>query len=305
MKQIQVYTPAQVNSAENPAPLSDYDLQFLAQGDSWFSIGALPPSFTTNLFDGMCTSTIGACAVNCAHPGAQLSLMVSTTRDPQFMAFLNGHQSRRWAGLLLSGGGNDLIAAAQEPPSNTPDLRLFATPSEWTKAPGAERYLSNAGWQTFCVHIKQVFNELLAARDSGENKGMPIVMHGYDIAVPRNVGAGLGFGPWLFPAVVAFGIPRQDWLAVAKVLLGRLQTLLDHLAANTPDGSVHVVHGQGTLSPALATDAGPTADWENEIHPTPRGYQQLGALWQPVLDAVFASAINLAAAGTATLPDGG
>lgn len=137
MKQIQVYTPAQVLNGEDPAPLSSYILQFLAQGDSWFSIGAIPPSFTTNLFDGMCTSTIGACAVNCAMPGAKLSLMVSTTRDPQFMAFLNGVQSRQWAGLLLSGGGNDLIEAAQEPPTNTPDMRLFATSAEWTQAPGA------------------------------------------------------------------------------------------------------------------------------------------------------------------------
>jgi len=110
MKQIDVYTPSQVLNGENPAPISQYNLQFLAQGDSWFSTGAVPPSFTTNLFDGMGTSTIGACAVNCAQPGAHLSLMVDSTRDRQFMAFLNGVQSRRWAGLLLSGGGNDMIA---------------------------------------------------------------------------------------------------------------------------------------------------------------------------------------------------
>jgi hypothetical protein len=116
MKQVQVYTPAQV--AENPAPLSGYDLQFLAQGDSWFSIGALPVHFNDRC---LC---------------------------------------------------RELRPPACPAESNTPDLRLFATPSEWTKAPGAERYLSNAGWQTFCVHITQVFNELLAARDSGENKGI-------------------------------------------------------------------------------------------------------------------------------------
>ena len=136
------------------------------------------------------------------------------------------------------------------------------------------------------------------------NKGIPVVMHSYDVPTPRNVGAGLGFGPWLYPAMVAYGIPEQDWQAVAQVLLDRLQTLLDHIAANTPDGSVHVVHGQGTLAPALTTDTGPTADWENEIHPTPQGYLQLSALWQPVLDAEFEGTVNVTAAGADTLPDG-
>lgn len=287
MKSIQVFTPAQVNNSENPAPLSDYELQFLAQGDSWFSIGSIPPSNTTNLFDGMCTSDIGACAVNCARPGAQLSVMASTTRDPQFMAYLNGSQSRQWAGLLLSGGGNDLIAAAHQPPTNTAALRLFATQPEWTQTPGAERYLSNAGWQTFCAHLSAVFSNLLAERDRGENAGMPIVMHTYDIAVPHNAAAGAGFGPWLYPAMLDFGIPQAEWPAVSMALLDRLQTLIDHLAANTPDGSVHVVHGQGTLTPAQTTDTGSTADWQNEIHPTFQGYRKLSALWQPVLDAVF------------------
>jgi hypothetical protein len=304
MKQIQVYTPSQVNNTENPAPLSQYDLQFLAQGDSWFSIGAIPPTATSNLFDGMSTSAIQACAVNCAEPGAQLSLMADTTRDPQFMAFLNGHQSRRWAGLLLSGGGNDLIVAVGQASTNSPEMRLIATQSEWTQAPGGERYLSNAGWQTFCNHITTVFNNLLALRDSGQNKGIPVVMHSYDIPQPRDAGAGLGFGPWLYPAMLAYKIPQTDWLSVAQVLLDRLQTLLDHLAANTADGSVHVVDAQGTLTPALPTDTGPTADWENEIHPTRQGYQKLSVLWQPVLTAVFEGSIDVSGTGTATAPDG-
>jgi lysophospholipase L1-like esterase len=296
MKPIEVFSPERVNDAQNPAPLSNYDLQFLAQGDSWFSFGAVPPWNTTNLFDGMGTSAIAACVVNCARPGAKLSVMADTTLDAQFLAYLNGHQSQQWAGLLLSGGGNDLIAALQEPPANAADLRLLATQAEWTNAPGAERYLSNAGWQTFCTHLTAVFKNLLTARDAGVNRGLPIVMHTYDITVPHDAGAGPGIGPWLYPAMQAFNIPEKDWSAVARVLLDRLQTLLDHLSATTADGSVHIIHSQGTLTPALTTDTGATADWENEIHPSRQGYQKLSALWLPVLDAVFASRINVAAA---------
>lgn len=287
MKQVQVFTPDDVTNSQNPAPLSSFNLQFLAQGDSWFSFGAIPPTATTNLFDGMSTSTVGACVVNCASPGARLSLMADTARAPDFMAFLNGKLSRRWAGLLLSGGGNDLIAAAQQPPVNAPSLRLLATQGEWTNGPGAERYLSNAGWQTFSDHLAAVFGDLLAARDSGKNRNVPIVMHTYDVAVAHNSSGGLGFGPWLYPAMKAFHIPEKDWPAVSRALLGRLQTLIDHMAATTADGSVHVVHGQGTLTPAHTGDTGPTPDWVNEIHPSKQGYRKLSGLWRPVLDAVF------------------
>ncbi|WP_298826306.1 hypothetical protein [uncultured Piscinibacter sp.] len=288
MKPIQVFTPAEVLSAENPAPLSEFNLQLLAQGDSWFSFGAIPPNLTTNLFDGMGTTKVRACVVNCAQPGARLSLMADTTKAPQFIDFLNGRRRRAWGGLLLSGGGNDLIAAAQQPPTNTAALRLLAKSDEWTSAPGGERYLSNAGWQTFCAHLVAVYQNLLVARDKKpENRGIAIVTHTYDIAVARDAGAGLGFGPWLYPAMNAFGIPEADRAELCRVLLDRLQTLIDHIAASTPDGSIHVVHGQGTLTAAKTSDKGATVDWQNEIHPSALGYRKLSARWQSVLSAVF------------------
>lgn len=283
---IQVLRPEDVLADRGHSP-AEFNLQFLAQGDSWFSIGALPPMATSNLFEGMVTK-IAACAVNCARPGAEMAHMVDTTSDRMFLNLLNGRLARNWSGLLLSGGGNDLIDAVQSPPDQPANLRLLATSDEWTNAPGAQRYLSNAGWATFSDHLTQVFQNVLAQRDAGINKGMPVFLHTYDITAPRDAPAGPGAGPWLQPAMVAFGIPREDWIPLATVLLGRLQTLLDHLAATTADGSVHVIHGQGTLQPASIDDTGPTADWENEIHPSSRGYRQLGALWGPVIDAVFA-----------------
>ena len=190
--------------------------------------------------------------------------------------------------VVLAGGGNDLIAAAQQPPTNTRDLRLLAKPDEWTNAPGGERFLSNAGWQTFSTHLSAVFENLVVARDkTAENRGIPIVTHTYDIAVARNASAGLGFGPWLFPAMNAFGIPETDRPELCRVLLDRLQTLIDHIAANTPDGSIHVIHAQRTLTQAETSDGGATSDWQNEIHPTRLGYRKLSAKWQPVLDSVF------------------
>lgn len=298
MRQIVEFLPAQILNSQGDDPLSAYILQFLAQGDSWFSVGSIPPTLTTNLFDSMGTSAVQACVVNCAASGAMLSLMVDTTKDHYFVSFLNGIQSRRWAGLLLSGGGNDLIAAIGVDPvaqKNHPEQRILLTETEWLPGTGGERYLSNPGWKTFSDHIMQVFDQLLAARDKGVNKGLPIVWHTYDVLTPRNSPAGPGLGPWLCPAMVTYGIPEEDWTAVASVLLDRLETLIDHIAATTADGSVHVIHSQGTLTPAGTKDSGATADWRNEIHPTKAGYRKLSALWRPVLD-IFAEGVDVSAA---------
>ena len=286
MPKIKVFTPADVTNQVNPAAIGSDNLQLLAQGDSWFSIGQIGIPPTSNLFDGMSTS-VQACVVNCAHPGAVLRRMTDTVREPFFLSMLNGKSSQAWGGILLSGGGNDMIDAAQAGPANSPALRLLATQAEWTDAVGGDKYLSNAGWSTFADHLTAVVAGFLAARDSGPNKGVPVIMHSYDFAVPRNAGAGLGAGPWLYPAMRAFNIPQADWQIAARALLTRLQVLLDHIAATTADGSLHVVHTQGTLIPAQTTDTGGTLDWANEIHPSIPGYQKLSALWQPVLDQVL------------------
>jgi hypothetical protein len=282
---IHVFRPDDLNGITGNGSVSDYNIQLLAQGDSWFSIGDLPPWGTSNLFAGMGTSVTKACVVDCAHPGRKLERMTDTTWEPQFRNLLVGNLSQPWMGILLSGGGNDLIEAVQQGPNFDPPDRLLLKEDEWTNALGGERYISNMGWAKFANHITQVVASFLAFRDSSrDNKGIPVVMHTYDLATPRDVGPP---GPWLYPAVTAFNIPKEDWIAVATALLARLQTLLNHIAATTPDKSLHIVNSQGTLIPASTDDGGPAADWENEIHPTKAGYDKLGALWLPTLDALF------------------
>ena len=282
MPVITVYTPDEVEHPENPAPLADFNRQFLAQGDSWFSLGALPLK-SSNLFDGMATD-IAACAVNFASPGAVLQRMVDATCERRFLSYLNGPLRQPWSGLLLSGGGNDLIDAAAVDPAHPRDRRLLATRDEWGQGLAEDRFLSIAGWSTFSTYLTAVVNQMLSERDKSVNRGIPVVLHTYDLAVPRPSGAGFGKGPWLQPALVKFGVPEAEWAAVAALMLRRLKALLFQIAATIPDGSVHVVDTQGTLTPASTQDTGPTADWINEIHPTASGYRQLSALWRPVLN---------------------
>jgi hypothetical protein len=268
-----------------PFPIEQFSKRCLAQGDSWFSIGAFPPFLTTNLLFGLKLAA-STCIVNCAVPGKVLQHMTDTTTNTTFLQILNGALAMRFDGILLSGGGNDLIDAVQ---STDPDSakRLLRFQAEWgPPASGGARYVSDAGWDVFELHLEDVFGRFIAARDQGINQNVPVIFHTYDLVAPRDSGAGFGFGPWLSKALTGFGVPMTDWNDVSKELLfERLPKLLGKLQQSHPH--VHLVETLGTLALAGNTDQGATADWQNEIHPTRGGYKQLSAKWAPVLDAVL------------------
>ena len=292
-----VITPDQLNPVGN-GNLFDFGAskKCLAQGDSWFSIGAVPFWATTNLLAQLVLKE-GVFIVNCAQPGRQLSHMTEGVADTKFLQLLGGPMSYKWDVILLSGGGNDLIDVFQVQP--TPDnqaLRLLLTPGERDLSkPAPDRYVSEAGWTTFASHMRTVIQAFLAERDKGQNAGTPVVMHTYDYATPRDAGAG-PLGPWLYPALdTTYQVPPADWQAVAKSLIDRLATLLQAIATEHRDDGLTVVHTVGTIAAARPGSTGADGDWENEIHPDPHGYVRLAQCWQPVLeDILFPAAPALA-----------
>lgn len=282
MHDLKLFSPQEVD--DGTAPLDTFALQFLAQGDSWFSVGAFPPWLTSNLFEKI-SLPVMACAVNCASPGLRLRRMTDTTRQQAFLRLLSGAKRRPWSGVLVSGGGNDLIEAAGAPPTAPPGRRLLRRADEWGPVgDGPPRYVSEEGWATFATHLRAVVHDLLHERDrQPTNRGVPLWLHTYDLATPRWAPAGAGQGPWLAPSLQRFGVPVAEWRAVAAVLMGRLGALLKDMAAEVPDGSLRVVDTQGRLLPADPDDTGPTAHWHNEIHPSRQGYRLLGDAWETAL----------------------
>ena len=132
----------------NPYPVEKFEQRYLAQGDSWFSLGALLPAFTTNLPEELVLSR-STLIVNCARPGKVLALMTDTTQDPKFINLLSRPNTRwPWDGLLLSGGGNDLIAAAVVPGNFPQRQRLLLRADEWGTQPDASRYFTASRRQT-------------------------------------------------------------------------------------------------------------------------------------------------------------
>lgn len=121
---------------------------------------------------------------------------LDSTTNKVFLQLLSGKRARPWTALLLSGLGNDVISATMSPPTEPSWRRLLCRAEEWGLGSHPSRYVSEAGWETFRTHAKQVFDILLTNRDRTEiNRSLPIVLHTYDYTTPRNAGAGLNFVP--------------------------------------------------------------------------------------------------------------
>jgi len=272
------------NEIRGPFPFENYFQRYLAQGDSWFSIGSLfdPPTTSLLLDMAPARSTV---VVNCAHPGDELAHMTDAMHDAAFLGLLSDRRTRLpWDALLVSGGGNDLIDAANSQPSADASLRLFLTQAEWGPQDDPSRYLSPGGWNTFVSHLTKVFAALLTQCDQAVHPAMPVVLHTYDYVTPRDAPAAPGVGPWLFKAMNSYAIPDAPRQALADLLIDKLAALVGSFATTFPAHEIHVVDTRGTLQRAAAGTSGPNADWVNEIHPTSAGYAKLRARWQPVLD---------------------
>lgn len=289
MNPLQIFPPSSLNDPTLAPNLGGFGMRFLAEGDSWFTVGALNPLKNANLLFEMRFDQT-AVAINCATPGDTLQRMADTHRDPEFVDLLAGRRKRAWDGLLLSCGGNDLIdALGVRGPGIPLHLRLLREAAEWgPAAEGAARYLSDAGWQTFSTYLKANLDAIVALRDRGPSKGAPVFLHGYAVPMPRPAPAELGLGPWLLPSVQAYGIPTADYEAVAELLIGRLAMLLAECAADA--ARYPNLHFFDTtlipIEPAAPGSTGESGDWLNEIHLNRSGCRKLAVPWAKAIEKV-------------------
>lgn len=290
MNKLKIYPPSSLNSPDLMPPFSEFGYRFLAEGDSWFTVGALNPLKNSNLLFEMRFAQTG-CAVNCATPGDTLNHMSELNSDPDFIDLLTGRRARVWDGLLLSCGGNDLIdALGVRGPGIPLAKRLLREAAEWgDAASGAARYLSDAGWQTFSSYLKANLKHMVGLRDAGPSRGAPMFLHGYAVPMPRPAPAELGIGPWLYPSVQAYAIPESDYEAVAALLIRRLAALLAECAADAANfPNLHFFDTTAiAIEPAQKGSSGESGDWINEIHLNRRGCEALAVPWAAAIEKVI------------------
>jgi hypothetical protein len=259
----------------------EFKHRFLAEGDSWFSINAVPG---TNLLAAL-QFEHPTIILNIAEPGDTILRISALVKNQWVRKFITDRNfASKWDLLLLSGGGNDLIDSAPA---------IIKRPAVVGTADPAD-YVDSAELDRLIASVQDGFRRLAALRDEPGSScaGKPIVTHTYDYAMPRRSPANFLFfnasGPWLHSAFADKGTPDEMRMPVTRLMLDRLGDAITALAAGPdPIPNFHVVETRGTLTLAASGAIGRSGDWENEIHPSAAGYRKLSERLSPVVRSLL------------------
>jgi hypothetical protein len=272
MQRANVIRPLDLVGESMSVDLNAYAIRLLAEGDSWFSLGSLPAknlAFELRFAES-------AVVLNLAYPGDEVRKMFRRMLDygDEFAGWMTMRSTWRWDAILLSGGGNDLIAAF-------PHLLRSDIVAGDIDPDHPERVIDAAALDRLRGYLTESYTGFVNVRDKpgSPNAGVPMFAHTYDYPTPNDapargpIGIRLA-GPWLYPQLNG-RLPQQLWQPVADYLLDAVAETLLALPAKLPQ--FHVVDTRGTLRRARLGAGGPSGDWENEIHPDRGGYRKLAA----------------------------
>lgn len=256
-----------------PPDFNHYAQLLLAEGDSWFAWGYLgldvPPNLLNRLAFNKKTATL-----NYAYSGHTIGDMAGMAISAGFMQEMS---ARRFHAILLSGGGNDLFDALK-------GGNILTAPDPGADPNDPASYIDTVELDMLKDYVTKNYQQILSWRlkPTSMNKTTPVLLHTYDVPMPRPAPA-LAYGqpaagPWLHPALDDVNAPAALRFDIIKEIAS---DMLDCIRAfHDPAGGIHVVDtsaGGGTLIPAAPGTTGKNADWENEIHPNTAGYDKLAA----------------------------
>lgn len=269
MKRPHVVAWGNVEAGENDSDPNDslFDNRILAEGDSWFSLGAIP---TSNLLFSMRFSGF-TLIVNCAKPGATIRRMGRIAANPDLIKAMSHRYGYAWDAIVLSGGGNDLIDDVG---------KIIKRYSRRQDHPAD--YCNRDELDNTLKAVAKGYRRIIELRDdTGSScRGKPVITHTYDWITPRNSPARFFplriSGPWIYPVLKKARLPPSEWNAVSDYLVGSLRDTIRELTTG-PDRlpEFYVVTTQDTITPAVLGETGESGDWMNEIHPSPDGYRKL------------------------------
>lgn len=276
MPKVQVFKPHDFDKVDAP-DMNQFHPVLLAEGDSWFTLGAVP---AYNLLEQLDFPTWGA-VINLAYPGDTVSSMEKALKAGSAQRRIDVWASElgRWVadsaaypltGILLSGGGNDLIEAFPH---------LLKSPCDYTTIQPdniADAFDANA-LAKFDQFVAASFTGIVnfVRQHGGPNAHVPIFCHTYDYPTPNDAPAtilGVRVGSsWMYPRLVEHAVPQSLWIPLSDFLLRRLAATLKGLDLE----DFHVINTLDTLTRAQLGAHGESGDWNNEIHPSRSGYKKL------------------------------
>ena len=246
----------------------------VAEGDSWFNYpwtDILRLLEDEHGYDVESVAHYGDTVEEMAYSGGQLERF-SRLVEKQL------HRGRVPKAILLSGGGNDL--AGTEFGMLLDHARSAAAGLNEQVASGVIDQRARLAYITILSAVTEVCQHWI-------QRPLPILIHGYDFAVPDGRGflGGWTFlpGPWLEPGFREKGIVQmQVRKAIVRELIDRFNAMLEGVA-DMPEFS-HVSYVD--LRKTLSTGADYEQDWENELHPTVKGFRLVTDRFVDVLDGI-------------------
>jgi lysophospholipase L1-like esterase len=243
-----------------------YDWRLLAEGDSWFTIGAIPSS---NLLYELRLKK-RTIVLNLGYPGDTIANISQLSTNTEFTRRLtHPNWASDWDAVLLSGGGNDLIERAVD--------IIRATPKGSGRK--AADYVDAGQLAAFTQDVQAGYRRIVALRDAdaSPNRGKPIIVHTYDYPTPRPAPATFLIvpftRPWMHPIFEKRKVPKSLRARIAERMLDALAEALLELESELP--AFHVVDTRNLLQRAEIDAKGNSGDWLNEIHPNSDGYRKI------------------------------
>ena len=248
------------------APGEPQSLNIFAEGDSWFDY-PLPLAGRNDVIRSIADhGTPQPLILNLAHYGDEARDMLGVKKRQRILENLTDPENGTFDAILFSGGGNDTVG----------NQFCLWIQDHTTGMPPSQAINATRLGAVLGV-VRSAYEDLISIRDA-KAPHCPIFIHGYDFAIPSNIGVCDNLiGPWLHPSLAFRGwtdIPEETEV-VKDFLLQFRNTLVQIAAAHH---NVIYVETQGTLSPA---------DWANELHPTPEGFDKIAGRFLGVLKKVF------------------
>ena len=238
----------------------DRTVRVVAEGDSWFSY--VPPTdvlacLRNRLWDGWKYDVADR-----AKAGATLNDMVYGRDIIDTYQLIEEHRPEV---LLFSGGGNDIAGGELY-------VLLYNKKAIELNAgiPRINRnILKGLVDEVFSTAYRDLLGLLRFKLRQVGTPNVPILLHGYDYAIPDGRGWLGGWGPlpgpWLDPSLTRKGYHRRTDATIRRVIVKELidafNGMLEAVVAREPH--THFVDLRGTLA---------DSQWDNELHPTKTGF---------------------------------
>jgi hypothetical protein len=247
----------------------------VAEGDSWFNYpwtDILRILEDEHGYDVESTAHFGDTAEEMAYSGGQLE---------RFSRLLEKELRRRRVpkAILLSAGGNDLVG--------TDDFGMLLDHAA-SPAPGInDQLVSGLIDRRIRLSYITILSAITEVCREWTRHPLPILIHGYDYAVPDGRGFLGGWmalpGPWLEPGFREKGfVQMQARKAIVRDLVDRFNTMIQEVTAMPEFAHVTYVDLRKTLS----TGGDYKQYWENELHPTVRGFHLVTDRFVSVLNGL-------------------